>query len=257
MKVAKRIKQWRYPEASERQLSRSLSGMAEDFGKRAKESVARMKFDATDDEINSEEDDLSKYLLTLLMLIIASLRPMSVMIYIFNSNQWIEVAKNNGGGDVPAVKLLETLGPNQTEAWFYQKRLQWESLSSASVKKLGDAILADWSTTVRDMNLKGKTDDQLKEAIARRADVWISWSKNRARNIVGTFNSILMMERLKESGVTSFIWRGMLDERERLQHLKWEGKVISLLSDHVFPGEPYGCRCWAQPYFNKEQINDS
>jgi len=59
-----------------------------------------------------------------------------------------------------------------------------------------------------------------------------------------------MRQRLNDAGVTHYIWRGKLDERERLKHLRWEGKIIGLDTDHVFPGEEYGCRCWAEPYFS-------
>ena len=61
---------------------------------------------------------------------------------------------------------------------------------------------------------------------------------------------VLMRQRLYDSKVTHYFWHGMLDDRERLQHVQWEGKRIALDSEHDFPGEPFGCRCWAIPDWN-------
>lgn len=252
MRVTKAIKPWRYPEASERQLSRSISGMAEEIGKRAEASVRKMKFDATDEEIDQEESDLAEYILAALTALYAMLRPMGLSVYRFNTMQWIAVAMSAGGGNNPVVASLKETGATQLEPWLIPKLNQWESLSAASLKKLADAMASDWSTNVRLLNLQGKKSEAVEDAVKLRVQVWKSWSANRARGIVGTWNSVLMRQRLDDAGVTSYLWRGMLDERERPLHLSWEGKEVDVETDHVFPGEPYGCRCWAQPKFKAE-----
>lgn len=242
-------KVWRYPEASERQLSRSLEDYAEKINERAITGVRAMKFDADEDDISREEDNLEEFSIEAALIIIALLAQLGISIYRFNTAQWLIVAKASGGANNPSVLVLDALGASQTEAWYMPKRLLWEKLAEQSIKKLTDAILSDWSTIVRTLALRGATDQEVRDAISKRGSVWASWSKNRARGIVGTFNSILMRQRLDDSGVTSYFWHGMLDERERPLHVSWEGKEISMYSDHPFPGEPYGCRCWATPNF--------
>ncbi|QHJ82303.1 MAG: hypothetical protein [Bacteriophage sp.] len=242
-------KVWRYPEASERQLSRSLAEYAESIKDRAVSGVRAMKFDAVEDDISREEDNLEQFSFEAMLAVIAILTQIGISIYRFNTAQWLIVAKASGGADNQSVLVIDALGASQTEAWYMPKRLLWEKLAEQSIKKLTDAILSDWSSVVRTLALRGATDQEVREAIGKRGDVWLSWSKNRARGIVGTFNSILMRQRLQDAGVTSYFWHGMLDERERPLHVKWEGKEISLYSDHPFPSEPYGCRCWATPNF--------
>lgn len=253
MKVRKAIKPWRYPEATERQLSRSISDMVANLSDRAKQSIKGMKFDASDDEIKNEESDLEYYAALLIATLMLLIRPMGVTIYIFNSRQWLSVAKSSGGGQNAAVMLLDQTGPTQLEPWLMEKRKLWESSAEQALRKLANNIIADWSTKVRLLNMQEKGNDAVAKAIDARASVWGSWAENRARGIVSTFNSVLMKQRLNDAGVDSYIWRGMLDERERLQHLNWEGKIIRFDEDHDFPGEPYGCRCWAQPNWPKNE----
>lgn len=254
MKIKRASKAWRYPEASERQLSRSISEMVSQIAERAKSSVSRMKFDATDAEVSSEESDLAEYATGLIAALMLLLRPISVTVYRFNTLQWVSVAKSNGGGSNPAVMLLDNYGPIQAEPWFREKQAQWESAGQQALTKLVENILADWSSNVRMMVLNDKPGGEVKAKIAERARVWEAWGSNRARGIVGSWNSLLMRQRLKDAGVDSYVWRGQLDERERLQHLQWEGKIIKFSQIHDFPGEPYSCRCWASPNFtNQEQ----
>lgn len=253
MKVRKVTKAWRFPESSERQLSRSIQEMVDQISERAKQSVRTIKFDAIDDEIQSEENNLEDYAIALLALLFLRIRPIGITIYLFNSRQWLGVAKSAGGGKVPAIMLLDQTGPAQAEPWLPEKLQLWETSTQIALRKLVRSIVDDFSGRVRDMNLRDKKSSDIRKEIDDRSGVWRSWAANRARGIVGTWNSVLMRQRLKDAGVSHYQWRGQLDERERLQHLLWEGKIIEYNSDNVFPGEPYACRCWAQPKFFEDK----
>lgn len=254
MKVQGIAKQWRYPEASERELSRSLATFAGELIVFARDQLDKMKFDASADDIDQAESDLEDYAAYLIAGLMALLPSLALKIYRFNSQQFIDVAKSAGGKKNPVVVLLVALGYNANEPWYREKEDNWLSLTEASYRKLANDIIADWSNTVRMENAKGKSREYIDDVIEQRYKVYTGWTVNRSRGIVATWNSLLMRARLEDSGVTHYFWHGKLDERERLKHLSWENKRIAINSDHVFPGEEYGCRCWATPdFYNIEE----
>lgn len=72
-----------------------------------------------------------------------------------------------------------------------------------------------------------------------------------ARDQVGKLNAHLTRLRQQHLGVKSYIWRGMLDERERAHHVEREGKQFDWDNppDDGHPGEPILCRCYAEAVF--------
>jgi SPP1 gp7 family putative phage head morphogenesis protein len=51
----------------------------------------------------------------------------------------------------------------------------------------------------------------------------------------------------RAAGADSFVWSGMMDERERPEHVALEGRVLSWAegADGLFPGQAVNCRCVA------------
>lgn len=246
---------WRYPEASERQFSRSVQSMVNDLVAMARKKLSPMKFDATDEEIDEAESDLEDYAALLLAGLFSTIPALAFTIYKFNSSQFLSIAKKNGGAKNVSVIMLEALGSNGQESWYREKSNQWRSMTEASLRKLANDIINDWSNNVRFENFSEKNKSEVEKVIEQRYKVYTGWSVNRSRGIVTTWNSLLMKQRLKDARVTHYFWHGKLDERERLQHLLWEDKRIAIESDHPFPGEPYGCRCWATPDFTTKKGN--
>ncbi len=70
-----------------------------------------------------------------------------------------------------------------------------------------------------------------------------------ARDQVGKLNGDLTRKRQESIGVDSYKWRGVMDERERDEHIAREGKTFkwSEPPSDGHPGEPIRCRCWAEP----------
>ena len=257
MKVNRIVKQWRYPEASERQLSRSLALFASDLVVFARDQLDGMKFDASGEEIDNAEQSLEDYAAMLIASLVASLPALAMRIYKFNSKQFLDVAKSVGASKQPYIILIAALGFNANESWYNEIEDNWISLTEASYRKLANDIISDWSNTVRLENAKRKSREYIDDVINQRYKVSTGWTVNRSRGIVATWNSLLMRARIDDVGVTHYFWRGKLDERERLKHLGWEGKRIAVDSDHVFPGEEYGCRCWPEPDFSEIKNNQS
>lgn len=247
MKVKGVVKQWRFPEASERGLSRSIREAVRDLVVFMRSKTHSMKFDATDQEISTAEQEIKDFAKELALSLIGLLPALAATVYKFNAKQFINVAKSTGGAANPTVILLIAVGANQGENWYQKLYGEWHTMSADSFDKLFTNIIQDWSASVRQANFTGKNSEQVNEIAERRFAVYSSWAGNRATGIVGSWNSRLMRQRLYDAGVNSYYWHGMLDERERLKHLRWEGKEINLNDIHPFPGEEYGCRCWAIP----------
>lgn len=252
MKVKGVVKQWRFPEASERQFSRSIQEAIRDLVVLMRKRTKAMKFDATDNEINSAEDEINSLATDLIAGIVSTLPAIALTIYKFNAKQFINVAKSTGGNDNTAVIVLIAVGANANEDWYQTLYGQWHGLTESSLRKLFTNIVSDWSTSIRNANFRGSNDKQVNDLAEKRFAVYSSWGKTRSENIIGAWNSRLMRQRLYDAKVTHYFWHGMLDDRERLQHVLWEGKRIALDAIHDFPGEPWGCRCWAIPDWNNK-----
>ncbi len=256
MKVISRIPNWRYPEASERALSRRLQDATRDLVVEMRDSLDRLKFDATNEEITEAQDDIESHALEIFTAVIAALFGLGVKLYRFNSAQWLVIALATGGNRNPAVLSLDAFGANGSESWYNTLMTNWHGLAEDSIKKLSSDIVADWSIKVKTENAKGATREQIDEVIDQRYGVYKSWSKNRAAGIIGTFNSMLMRQRLGDAGVSHYYWFGKMDERERATHVALEGKRRPVSGPGIFPGEEYGCRCWSVPDFDDVEVPD-
>lgn len=69
-----------------------------------------------------------------------------------------------------------------------------------------------------------------------------------ARDQVGKLNGQLTEYRQQNIGVEEYRWRGVLDEREREEHVAREGEVFrwDKPPEDGHPGQPIRCRCWAE-----------
>lgn len=246
MKISRMISHWRYPETSERSLERQLEQATADAIKLMQSRMKSIRFDADEDDIHEEQESVEDEVIAIFLAVAALLPKIAKTVYLFSSKQWLLVAISSGGADNPAVMDLNQFGAKERESWYKAKRDLWVANSQNSIVKLARDITSDWSANLRTQALKDAGQEQAAEVIAGRYAVYGSWSKNRAAGIIGSFSSMLMMQRLKDAGVSKYIWRGKMDDRERPSHVKLEGKSRELTA-FPFPGEEYGCRCWAVP----------
>lgn len=244
---------WRHPEATERQLSRSIRKAVRDLVVFMRKQTKSMKFDATDDEITTAEEEIANYSNELAAMLIGLLPALAVAAYKFNAKEFVKVANATGGKTNGAVLLLVAVGASQSEPWYNRIYREWLSMTVGSINKLFTNIVNDWSSNIRQANFTNKNTAQVNELSEKRFIVYSYWADNRATGIIGSWNSRLMRQRLEDAGVESYFWHGMLDEREREKHVRWEGKEIGLDEIHPFPSEEYGCRCWAVPNWKRSR----
>lgn len=96
---------------------------------------------------------------------------------------------------------------------------------------------------------RGSTLKQLQAQVREEFDITDRRAKLIARDQIGKLNGQLTELRQEQIGVTEYVWRGILDARERPEHVAREGKVFSWAKppDDGHPGEPINCRCTAEP----------
>jgi len=102
---------------------------------------------------------------------------------------------------------------------------------------------------------EGWTVDRLSDEISFRGDVAESNARRIARDQIGKLNAQVNQDRQQALGVTSYIWRGVLDVRERDSHVALEGRrfewngdaPIGVSGQVIQPGYEICCRCHAEP----------
>ena len=99
---------------------------------------------------------------------------------------------------------------------------------------------------------RGLRVEVIAKDIEKRFDVSASRAKLIARDQVGSFNGELMQMRQQGLGVEGYFWRGMLDSRERDEHVEREGERFAWADppDGGHPGDDFQCRCTAEPDFS-------
>ena len=235
---------WRFPESSERGMSRALQMLVRDLVIRLRANTKKMKFD---DQVSEAAANNESYAAELIAAFLATLPAVALTVYKFNTKEFIRIAKKTGGKKNPFVAALIGIGATAQEDWYSAKYHTWREMTRQSIERLVNNILEDWETQIRNLELQEAGQKRVKEVIERRFATYKVWASRRSSGIIGAWNSALMYQRCVDAGVAYYIWRGQLDDREREKHLRWEKKRIALDSDHVFPGEEFGCRCWAQP----------
>lgn len=250
MKIKGVAVKWQYPESTERDFSRSIQGMIDGLVSRMKGNFSLMKFDEDEDKIERVEEDLENYADALIAALLLSLPAFATAIYKFNTKQFLRVAKSAGGKENQSVILIGMMPDKFRPEWYGEQYALWAAQARTSVKRLASNVIDDYTNQLRTLSANNSSKDEAVKVINGRYKVYSSWGKNRSSGIINTFNSRLMRQRIKDTGVTHYMWRGVMDAREREKHVRWEGKIIRFDSDHVFPAEEYNCRCWAVPVFD-------
>lgn len=112
---------------------------------------------------------------------------------------------------------------------------------------------------VEDAFESGMTADELADSFVERDGMAESDAMRIARDQIGKLNAEFNQERQEELGVTRYVWRGMMDNRERDEHMALEGEEFSwddppdagTDGEPANPGEAIQCRCYAEPVFTQ------
>jgi SPP1 gp7 family putative phage head morphogenesis protein len=99
--------------------------------------------------------------------------------------------------------------------------------------------------------MAGSSVRTIQKAIMQRVPITANRAKLIAQDQTLKLHSKMSQERLKDIGVTKYIWRTVGDNRVRPHHRDRNGKTYSWNKppSDGHPGQPVRCRCRAEPVF--------
>lgn len=188
----------------------------------------------------------------------------------FNDLQWRLIVKGGTGIElsesqariagqktIPTASKVLGVDAYRAEKWLTDMQTNWVAENVRLIKSIPADILDDMEGIIRRGVLNGAASSVIKSQIIDRYSI----SENRAKLIaidqIGKANAALTQQRQKDAGIDGYLWRGVLDQRERKLHVEREGKRFEWSSPPPdgHPGQPIRCRCYAEPDFSNSIFN--
>ena len=160
-----------------------------------------------------------------------------------------EIRKNSRSINVIEVELT----PEQKEiiAQEYTNNLKYY------IKDWEEKRIPEMRAKVQQLVFEGYREDKIAKLLQHEYGV----AANKAKFLAHQETSILLAQYKKvtyqEMGFEKFVWRTIIDGKERKLHEKlngttWSWEDLPVIDERTLqkglPGEAYGCRCQAQPY---------
>jgi SPP1 gp7 family putative phage head morphogenesis protein len=147
------------------------------------------------------------------------------------------------------IKAAVAVDPMMREAGIAGRVGQFTQQNVALIKTVPQRFFSEIEQAVISGVRSGRRASDIADDIEERYGVAVSNAQRIANDQVGKFFGELNQTRQTQLGIDSYIWRGMLDNRERPEHELREGNSYDWSDppDGGHPGEDINCRCWAEP----------
>lgn len=125
----------------------------------------------------------------------------------------------------------------------------WEAENIGLIRSVPQQAVSRIQGTITEAVRTGQTLQTVKAQVRAEFGVTDRRAELIARDQIGKLNGQLTQLRQEAIGVDSYTWRGILDARERPEHVAREGKVFAWNKppSDGHPGQPIRCRCTAAP----------
>lgn len=136
---------------------------------------------------------------------------------------------------------------------------KWVNDNFSRIKNMNaDAVKRGINVTQQAIK-EGRSLPWLEEQLTRQMDISANKAKTIARTATSNANWNASYATAKSAGMQYYRWRGMLDERERKQHLEREGKAYDPLHPPPDgnPGQPVNCRCYPEWLFTSTETEEA
>ncbi|WP_256893610.1 phage minor head protein [Rodentibacter caecimuris] len=241
---------WLFPNAIEREYVNYLRGIVENISKTVDEKLLEIQPHFKENvRQDSFSDTLERWLVELLQAVLFFVDEKEIALFVqnyirqtanFNSKQFHKVAKS-----VYGVNIFTT------EPWLEEalRLAEWENIRL--IKSISTQTLEKLRTRFVQAVRSGERWENVVDDVKNILNVTDKRATLIARDQVGKLNAHLTKLRQQNVGVKSYIWRGMLDERERAHHVEREGRQFDWDDppDDGHPGQPILCRCYAEAVF--------
>ncbi|MGR6646678.1 phage head morphogenesis protein [Avibacterium paragallinarum] len=252
IKKPKKQKRWLFPEAIEREYVKYLQAIAKQISDTARKKLPEIaphlkRMLRQDDSIEILEQWLTELLQATTFYtrdndIRPAVRQFLSQTAEFNKKQFHKVLKSAYKVDIFV-----------SEPWLDEalKLAEWQNISL--IKTVPQQLHEKLRYRMVEALRKGESYKSLAADLEKLLDIPKRRATLIARDQIGKLNGRLTQLRQENIGVKSYIWRGSLDERERLSHVEREGKEFRWDNppDDGHPGQPILCRCSAEAVLPK------
>ncbi|MGK0743575.1 phage minor head protein [Yokenella regensburgei] len=155
--------------------------------------------------------------------------------------------------DLISVDIFET-NPALSEATD-----KWVNDNLNRIKNMNaDAVKRGINVTQQAIK-EGRSLPWLEEQLSKQMEIPANRARTIARTATSNANWNASYATAKAAGMQYYRWRGMLDERERKQHLEREGHAYDPAHPPTDgnPGQPINCRCWPEWLFTSSEIEEA
>lgn len=247
IKKPKKQKRWLFPEAIEREYVKYLQAIAKQISDTTRKKLPEIaphlkRMLRQDDSIEILEQWLTELLQATTFYtrdndIRPAVRQFLSQTAEFNKKQFHKVLKSAYKVDIFV-----------SEPWLDEalKLAEWQNISL--IKTIPQQLHEKLRYRMVEALRKGESYKSLAADLEKLLDIPKRRATLIARDQIGKLNGRLTQLRQENIGVKSYIWRGSLDERERLSHVEREGKEFRWDNppDDGHPGQPILCRCSAE-----------
>ena len=241
-------KKWRYPLGIERDYRRAMDAYTKSITAAVEQSLPAVLPRLREDDIRDTPptsgwmESLRVWLLGISATIdegtvIAAMKRALRHTDRFNRRQFHGMLRSAYGVDVLSA-----------EPFLEKTLLQFEAENIRLIKSIPREYLDRLHGKIVAAVRKGMPHGELKKEIRQTYRVPKARARLIARDQIGKLNGQLNRLRLESIGVTEYRWRGMLDARERPEHVAREGKLYAFKNPpwDGNPGEAIQCRCHAE-----------
>lgn len=140
-----------------------------------------------------------------------------------------------------------------------QQTADWLTESMGRMENVSDEALQRGINTVQQGLREGRGVDYIANKLADEMEIPFRRARNVARNEIGNQAWNLEEANARIAGMSIYRWRGMLDERERKEHVGREGKAYTPTRPprDGNPGQPNGCRCFPEWLFSASDVEEA
>lgn len=253
---------WLHPYGIERDYTNALVKATRQFNKEIDSSYGDIRFDGWQDDMAAILAYLRNAGNRIFQPVIERLPSFFSLTSQFNDKQWRLIVKGGTGVELPTSQAIiagQTTVPTSSgvlgvdayraEPWLRQMQELWVSENTRLIKSIPTDELSDMEGIIQRGVMNGSSADTIKKQIQERYGVTERRAKLIAVDQIGKANSALTKQRQADAGIDGYIWRGVLDNRERQIHVDREGKRFKWSSppSDGHPGQPIHCRCYAEP----------
>lgn len=158
--------------------------------------------------------------------------------------------------------VFKTLGVNILEDYysgeFYGDIIpRWIETNVNKIVTIPHGMLGEMKTLTQKGFYEGRSIKKIIDDIQGKYEMTRRHARLIARDQTGKLYGQLTRSQHEDAGVNDYIWKGVMDNRERESHVDREGERYRYgeLGESHEPGQEYQCRCVAVPIFDWDNLD--